>query len=95
VAWAAVRKFLRGKSNTRPIARMAPAKKAETAVNELIYLAQNSLDFFASEIGFDWVCIGFDWVCFGILLAFIGFVLALIGFELGLFFPRSPSVLFS
>ncbi len=39
--------------------------------------------------------IGFDWVCFGILLALFGFVLALIGFELALFFPRSPSVLFS
>jgi len=75
----------------RPIARMAPAKKAETAANELIYLAQNSLDFFAFEIGFDPASpeatpqqVGFDWVCFRILLAFIGFVLALIGFELAL-----------
>jgi len=69
----------------RPIARMAPAKKAETAVNELIYLAQNSLDFFASEIGFDWVCFGILLAFIGFVLALIGFVLALIGFELALF----------
>jgi hypothetical protein len=46
-------------------------------------------------IGFVWVCFGILLALIGFVLALIGFVLALIGFELGLFFPRSPSVLFS